>query len=525
MNAGERCGMRPERVVVIGGGISGLVAALRFTQAGSDVTVIEPGPLGGKLQTSVVAGRLVDETADAFLLRVPWALALCHDLEIVGELISPAERTAHVFLDGRRHPLPAAHVLGVPTDLDALARSGLVSPGGLARAAADLTLGPQPTDPLAATGPHLGSGSDRHADGPGRTGPGRTPPDRRGRGGQGGSDDRADDVATGPYLRGRLGDEVVDHLVDPLVGGINAGDTASLSLAAVVPQLDAAARSGDPSLIRSCAAQRERAIAAAHGTDAPIFAAPIDGMARLVDGLLGFLPGVDLRTGHRAVSVEPVGGAGARTVRVVLDDDATLEVDAVVVATPAHVAAHQLQQVCGEAADLLAAVAHASVSMLTFAFDGVDIGDVSGASGCLLPRDQGTLATAISYATSKWAQLRDPDRNDAILRVSAGRAGDDRHLDLDDDGLTRVVLRDLDRVIGVTGPPTEVRIGRWPSSFPQYAPGHLNRIDALEAALADTSVRVVGMALRGVGIPACIRSAEEAAASLGATWPTRSSLA
>ena len=475
--------MRPERVVVVGGGITGLVAAYRCSQAGSDVVVIEPDRLGGKLQTSVVAGRPVDETADAFLLRVPWALALCHDLDIDGELISPAERTAHVFVDGERRRLPEGHVLGVPTQLTALAESGIVSEAGLQRVVADLATDPLPTDPLVA----------------------------------------GTDVAIGPYLRGRLGDEVVDHLIDPLVGGINAGDTNHLSLAAVVPQLDAAARSGDPSLIRSCAQQRERAIAAAGGPDAPvapIFATPIGGMGRIIDTLLALMPGVDIRQGRAVTAIQTVGAG----VHVLLDDGTSLDADALIVATPGHVAGPLLGEVSPAAASHLAAIAHASISMLTFAFARGDVGDVDHASGCLVPRDQGTLATAISYATSKWAQLRDPVAEDVILRVSAGRAGDDRHLELDDTDLVNSVLRDLDRIIGMTGAPTEIRVGRWTNSFPQYAPGHLERMDAVEAALAGTPVRVAGMALRGVGIPACIKSAEEAASSLGATWPTRRSI-
>ena len=112
---------RPDRAVVVGGGISGLTAALRLSQAGTDVTLVEPGRLGGWVQTSMVAGRAVDETADAFLLRVPWALALCHDLEIEGELVSPVARQARVWVDGRHRPLPARHLMGVPTDLDSLA--------------------------------------------------------------------------------------------------------------------------------------------------------------------------------------------------------------------------------------------------------------------------------------------------------------------------------------------------------------------------------------------------------------------
>lgn len=488
---------RPEHVVVVGGGITGLTAAYRLSQGGVHVTVVEPDRLGGKLQTSLVAGRPVDESADAFLLRVPWALALCHDLELDGELISPAERTAHLFLDGRRRPMPAGHVMGVPTDFDALAASGIVSAAAVERVRSDLTAPADPADPGA-------SGAD---------------------------------TAIGPYLRRRLGDEVVDRLIDPLLGGINAGDTATMSLAAVVPQLDAAARSGDPSLIRSCIAQRDRALAASGGAGAvvsavdqpidapPVFATPIGGMARLIDALLALMPAVDVREGRRVEAIERRSAPGIDRVHVALDDGSTLDADAVIVACPAHAAGPLLAEAAPEASSALSAIDHSSIAMLTMAFDRSSLGDTSGASGCLVPRGQGTLVTAVSYATSKWAQLRDPERDDVILRTSVGRSGDVRFQDLDDDALTERVLTDLDQVIGVHGPPTDLRIGRWMRSFPQYAPGHLERIDAVEATLADGPVRVAGMALRGVGIPACIRSAEDAVASLEVAWPTRRGLA
>jgi len=468
----------------VGGGIAGLTAAFRLSQAGVDVTVVEPDRLGGKLQTSVFAGRAVDEAADAFLLRVPWALALCHDLELDGELISPAARTAEVFVDGTRRPLPEGHVLGVPTDLDALARSGVVSSAAVGRVAADLELPADPADPAV-------SGAD---------------------------------VAIGPYLRRRLGDEVVDHLIDPLLGGINAGDTATLSLAAVVPQLDAAARSGDPSLVRSCRTQRDRILAAAPpGGAPPIFATPLGGMARLVDALLAFMPAVDIRLGRRGTGIELPGGTGP-AVRVALDDGTVLDTDGVVVACPAHVAAPLLAAVDPEAAAALGAIEHSSVSMVTLAFASGAVTTDPAMSGCLVPPDQGALVTAVSYATSKWPQLRDPECDDVVLRVSAGRHRDDRHLDLDDVALVQRVLDDLDQVVGVREAPTQVRVGRWPHSFPQYAPGHLDRIAAMEAGLADRPIVLAGAALRGVGVPACIRTGEEAAARLGATWPTRRSL-
>lgn len=485
-------------MVVVGGGIAGLTAAFRLSQAGSEVTVIEPDRIGGKLQTSVFAGRPLDEAADNFLLRVPWALALCHDLEIDGELISPLARRAEIFLDGRRRAMPEGHLLGVPTDLDALRASGILSAEGLARVARDLDLPRQPTDP-----------------------------DRR---------DPAADVAIGPYLRGRLGDEVVDHLIDPLIGGINAGDTSRLSLAAVVPQIDAAARSGDTSLVRSCAAQVAAARAASPagttGEAPPVFATPIGGMARIVDALVAFMPAVDLQVGRRVVAVEPALGGGPGW-SVALDDGAVLDADAVVLACPAFAAAPLLAAVAPVASDHLAAIDHSSISMVAFAFDRAALGGGSGVpselSGCLVPRDQGTLVTAVSYGTSKWPQWRSPERDDVILRMSAGRYGDDRHLDLDDADLVDAMLRDLDRVLGVAAPPSEVRVGRWPRSFPQYAPGHLGRVDEIDAELtaltaSGRGIATAGAARRGVGVPACIRSGEDAAVALGATWPTRRQL-
>lgn len=381
--------------MVVGGGISGLTAAYRLSQSGAEVVVVEPGPIGGKLQTSVFAGRAVDEAADSFSLREPWALALCHDLELDGELISPIARRAEMLVDGSRRPLPEGHMMGAPTNLEWL---------------------------------------------------------------------------------------TVD--VDSPYG-------------------------------------------------APNFATPIGGMARLIDVLVAFMPGVDIRQGRRATAVEVMpdrSGGRSDGARVTLDDGTVLDTDAVVLAVPAHVAAPVLQTVSASASEPLAAIDHSPAAMVTLAFDRADLGSTDRAqmsddiSDCLVPQDQGLLVTALCNATNKWAQLRDPKLDDVILRVSVGRPGDVRHQDLDDTELTAAVLTDVDRIIGLSGVPTEVRLGRWDQAIPQYAPSHLDRIDQVEAALAPTPIRLAGMALRGVGIPACIQSAEQAAASLGAEWPTRRSL-
>ncbi|MCU1353842.1 MAG: Protoporphyrinogen oxidase [Acidimicrobiales bacterium] len=460
--------MGGRHVVVAGGGITGLVAAHRLTSGGAAVTLVEPeAELGGKLRTSVFAGRPVDEAADAFLVRVPWGLQLCRELQVDGELTSPAERAAFVAVGDRLRPLPAGQVLGIPTDLDALAASGIVSPAGVARAAEDLERPGDPDDPA----------------------------------------ESGHDVAIAPYLRRRLGAEVFDRLVDPLVGGINAGDTERLGLAAVLPQIDAAARSGDPSIIRSCRAQRDAA-----GADpaAPIFAAPLGGMGRLVDALTGLLPELDVRSGRRITGVE-VGGAGATTVG--LDDGTTIDADGLVLACPAPAAADVLRATAPQAAHLLATIEYSAVTLVTLAFDRTDVAHPLDGSGMLVPRSEGRLLTACSFATSKWAHLRDPARDDVILRASAGRHGDDRHLDLDDDDLVARLLEDLDATAGLRGAPSEVRVSRWPGSFPQYAPGHLDLVAEAEAALAAVTPRVVlaGASYRGLGVPACIRQGTEAA--------------
>jgi len=170
-------------VVVVGGGIAGLAAAHEVTARGGTVTLVERDErVGGKLRTAPFAGRLVDDGADAFLLRVPWALDLCREVGIDGELVHPAAREAYVWSRGALRPMPP-QLMGVPTDLDALEASGLVSAAGMARAREDLTA---PATPL------------------------------------------HEDVTVAEAISRRLGDEVLERLVDPLVAGINAGDTRSL---------------------------------------------------------------------------------------------------------------------------------------------------------------------------------------------------------------------------------------------------------------------------------------------------------
>ncbi len=451
------------RVVVVGGGISGLVAARELCRAGIDVDLVEPDRPGGKLRTSPFAGGVLDEGADAFLARVPEGTDLCRELGIDGTLVSPAERRAHVWSRGALRALPEAQLLGVPTDLDELAASGIVSPAGLDAARADLTT------PL-------------------------TRPDG--------------DVAIGSLVRARLGDEVAERLVDPLVGGINAGAIDELSLAATVPQLDAAARSGAGSLIEACRAQRAGAV----DPTAPVFFAPRGGMGALAEALA-------VGVGDAGATVHAARAVGLERERsgwrVALEGGRALPADGVVVATPAAVAAGLVRPHAPRAATLLAAIPYASVALVSLAVARHQVeGELDG-SGYLIPRVEGRATTACSWASAKWPHL---DAAGAVwLRASVGRDGDDRALAMGDEALVAAVLGDLADTMALHGAPLEVRVSRWPRSFPQYRPGHLERVGVLEADLAAAAptLALTGAALRGLGVPACIRQARAAAVRVG----------
>lgn len=465
-------------VVVAGGGITGLAAALRLAEAGAEVTLVErTNRIGGMLRTSPFAGRMVDEGADAFLVRTPAALSLARRVGLGDELVHPAQRRAHVWHDGALRPLPP-QVLGVPVDLDALSAARLLSADGLARLRQDLT---DPAMPLA-----------------------------------------AGDVTIAAALGPRLGAEALATLVDPLVGGINAGSIERQSLAAVAPQLDAARR--DPmheSLIEACRAQIARARGAGVEPDAPIFAAPWGGMARFpaaVAAAVETTGRVQVRLGAGVVTVKPGPVA-------VLDDGTTVAADAVVLATPAPAASAAVAVMAPGAATELAAIEHVSVAFVRLAVAPGDLGRPLDGSGVLVPRAAGRAVTACSWTSSKWTHLV-PEAGDGtvVLRAAVGRDDDQSHVGLDDDDLIAGVVDDLTAIIDLRGEPIAASVHRWTEAFPQYRPDHLHRMAAAEATLAEASagaVTLAGMYLRGVGIPASVASGEAAADRLLAALTPR----
>lgn len=500
-------------IVVVGGGIAGLAAAHEASQDPDvRVTVLEATPrFGGRIATTGIelpdgTSITVDEGADAFLARVPDAIELCDELGLSGELTEPAARTAMVVIDGAMRPLPTGTVLGVPVDFDAVAAAGVLSPEGLARAAQEL---------------------DRDDPAPGR------------------------DVAIGPFLRDRFGDEVVDRLVGPLIGGINAGDIETMSLEAVTPQLAAAAAEGGS--LAAALARRQGSV----DPDAAVFRTPLGGVQRLVDALVERLRdrGVQLVTGTAVTAithlppdgadgvalaedarvagdvdpvgpVEGVGDEGVATSGLAVThrgsgdaESATLHASGVVLATPARVAAPLLGDLSPNAADAAGAIRHSSVVLVTFVFTADSVDTPSGISGVLVPRDADLLMTAASFGSEKWSHW--DDGRHVVLRVSAGRDGDDRASALEDQALADALLGDLRTVAGITAEPVAIRVSRYPSGFAQYDVGHLDTVAAARAALSRDAPRVVvaGSGYDGVGIPASIRSGRTAARQVLSSLP------
>ena len=490
-------------IAVVGGGMAGLAAAWELARPDDDgaiprVVVLEAGSRpGGKVRSAEFCGRTVDLAADAFLARRPEATTLCDELGLTGALVAPGASGASVWVRGKLRMMPEGVTLGVPTRAWPMLRSGILSPAGLLRAAVDLVT------------PHRGD--------PRATG----------------------DRAVGDIVGSRLGHEVVERLVDPLIGGINAGGVADLSAEATFPPLLAADRQAG-SLVRALRrppspGQTPPAAPAEPGAvPTPVFWSLDGTTARLPAELTAALAarGVVVRTGVAVESLLrlPRSGSGSGpTWRLALAGDVgavpgtagpsdaarTLDVDGVVLAVPAGQAAGLLVDHAPLATSLLGAIEHASVAVVTLSLPAGSIRSQLVGTGFLVPRTspvncRPALITGGTYLSRKWPGLARPE--DELIRLSVGRHGDARPDSLDDAELTAAVVAELSAVHDVTDGPRDSMVTRWDGAFPQYAVGHLSRASTIEQAVAALpGVAVAGATYRGVGIPAVVGSGRTAA--------------
>ncbi len=447
--------MTQHRVAVIGGGIAGLAAAhalLTGAEHAPHVTVFEADSVvGGKLRTSPFAGHpSIDEGPDAFLARLPWATALATSVGLGDQLVAPESGKAAVWWNGL-HPIPEGLLLGMPTDVLALARSRLLSWPGKLRAA---------TEPLRR-----------------RT---SLEPD-----------------SLGGYVRARFGDQVHLRLVDPLVGSIYAADTDHFSLAAV-PQIADLAGKGRSVLVTGRSMPKPAANAG------PVFYAPRDGMGAFAHTIAAAVTaaGGEVRTGTAVHSLD-ADGHGWR-----VNDE---HFHAVVLAGPAAAAARLLAEAAPEAATSLANIPSADVAMVTLAVPADEWPrHFFGMSGYLVPKPMQRLVTAASFGSQKWAHWAVP--GSVVLRISLGRDGLPV-LHLSDEELLTAAVEEVGRHLGITLQPQHTRVSRWQGAFPQYRPHHAALVERIERALP-AGLALAGASYHGIGVPACIRSAQRGAAVL-----------
>lgn len=438
------------RVVVVGGGIAGLTAA-HLLGADHDVLLLEGSPVvGGKLLTAQVAGIRVDVGAEAMLNRRPEGVDLARELGV--PVVHPTDATSRVWSRGGLRPLPRS-MMGVPFDVEDLAASGVLSADGLARARHEVLT------------PWTG-----------------------------------DDVSVGDLVAARLGQEVVDRLVEPLLGGVYAGRAHDISVTAAVPQLAAMAARG--SLLEQAAAVPP--------SDVPVFAS--------IEGGMGLLPGAlvdagrfELRTGTAVRALRHVPGGLELTVGSARDPE-TVTADRVVLATPPAPAARLLGAVAPDSATALGTVETASVAVVTLAFRAEDLPDLPAMSGFLVPPIERRRIKASTFSFAKWDWVRAAGDGLLVLRTSLGRHGEAASLQATDAELVTASLADLRQMVGIRETPVDTHVQRWGGALPQYAVGHRSLVARVRAGLAGSGVSVCGAAYDGVGIPAVIGSARRAAA-------------
>jgi oxygen-dependent protoporphyrinogen oxidase len=497
-------------IVIVGGGISGLAAAFFLREHDVRVTVLEGSPrLGGKLSISEIAGVAVDEGAEALLVTRPEGTGLIAEAGLADQRVMPGTTSSAVWTFGALRPLPKRQVMGVPFDLAELAKSGVLSGEGVARARQDLELPPTARD---------------------------------------------GDVPVAQYIGARLGDEVVDRLVDPLLGGVYAGRSAELSFDATLPALAAASRryrslaeaaqsllpAPAPNPAQAQGKDQQGSSAAGTRAGGSVFTTLAGGLGTLPD-FLAKASTAAIRTGSMARELSRTENGW----RIAVGSAAApehVDADAIIIAIPARPAGRLIAGVPGLSAAVTAfgEISYASMAIVTLAYprsafpgpghaSGPDRGpglSALGWSGYLVPAVDGRAVKAATFSTVKWPHLAGATEQAGepleIVRCSVGRIGEEALLQRDDDDLAALAAAELAEATRVHGAPVATRVTRWGGALPQYNVGHLDRVARIRAAVAtQPGLAVCGAAYDGVGIPACVATARSAVDQILASLPPR----
>jgi oxygen-dependent protoporphyrinogen oxidase len=437
------------KVIVIGGGMSGLAAAYELSLARVPFLLLEASNrLGGLVRTETAGDLVIDAGPDAMLAQKPAGVELCRELGIADRLVpTRPPRTAFVLRDGVLHPLPARSVLGVPTDPASLSASTLFSADARARI-------------------------ERERSHPA---------------------EEVDDESIASFFERRFGREAVDYLAEPLLAGIHAGDVDRLSIRALFPRLADAARRG--SVTHALAADPARA-----SESEGLFRSFPGGMQELVDAVANRLDDGSVRLGVRVASLEyEDDGCSLR-----LEDGAGLTAKAVIAAVPAHALADLVAATDPALAEECRAIRSTSSGAVVLAYPRDAIAHPLAGSGFVVPRaERGVRMLAATWLSSKWPG-RAPDGT-ALLRAFFGGTRDPAATTLPDDALVELAHGDLARVLGISSEPSFARVFRWPNANTQYEVGYLRQLAGIRARIAaHRRLLVTGAGFGSIGIPDCI---------------------
>lgn len=464
---------------MVGGGIAGLVAAFELAERGAQVTVVEAGDrFGGKIATTRTGdGLVVDAGPESLLSAKPAVFELCERLGLTSRLIDARrdDQRTFVWSRGRLRPLPAGLVLGSPSRAGGLLRAGLLSPAGAARMLFDLAVPPRSHGP---------------------------------------------DESIAAFFTRRLGRQAHERVVEPLLAGIHAGDATRLSLAATFPRFADMERQHGGLVRASLATRRTRRPSPGAPTaNRTPFVSFAGGMGELVEALVRVLSdrGADLVAGHRVAELTP--DPRGRGYRLALDPPGTLDVDAVILATPAFVTARLVRGLAPGAAEALESIPYASTATVSLAYRTAGLGQAPQGYGFVVPRAERRPLMALTLSSNKWPGRAPPGR--FLVRGYVGGMGRDGVLAGDDDQLVSLVREELATLAGISATPVHAVVHRFPRGMPQYVIGHRDRVARLRAELTPwPGLGVTGAAYGGVGIPDCIADATAAATGVLATLGT-----
>ena len=468
---------RPKRIVVVGGGITGLSAAHRLIElsqakgAALDLTLLEAGQrLGGVIDTVEQDGFLCEAGPENFVTNKPWGLALCRRLGLADQILptNDAHRRALIVRRGRLLPIPEGFLLLAPTKIWPMALTPLFSLRGKLRMALEWFL-----------------------------------PAKRG----------LEDESLASFVTRRFGREALERAVQPLIGGIYTADPALLSLRATMPMfLEMEAQHG--SVIR---AMRRQAKAGAPGSGRSsgarysLFVTMRNGMRTLVAELAGRIGTERIRRQTCVTSLTRSAEGGCWSVH--LSDGTALAADGVVVAGPARAAADVLRQLDDGLASQLASVSYATSGVVHLGYRRQQVRHKLDAFGFVVPAIEQRNVMAASFSSVKF-DGRAP-AGWVLLRAFVGGAMNRQIMALDDAGLIAATRHDLAELLGITAEPGMTLVHRWPDSMPQYAVGHLELIEAVRQRVAThPGLELAGNGFEGVGIPDCIHGGEQAAERL-----------